>query len=87
MQEVKASTNSPLLGAIRWDIFYGGDSTINPELKSLSPSKYHDRVPFFLKIESKNTVSGNENKQEIIDRQIEYAKSAGIDYYSVSIST
>ena len=82
MQEVKASTNRPLLGAIRWDSFYGGDNTTNPELKSLSPSKYHDRVPFFLKIESENNVSGNENNQEIIDRQIEYAKSAGIDYWA-----
>ncbi len=72
----------PLLGVIRWDAFNGGDSKTNPELKSLSPSKCHDRVPFFLKIESENQVSGSENNQDAIDRQIEYAKSAGIDYWA-----
>ena len=71
-----------LMGIIRWDAFCGGDNTTNPELKSLSPSKYHDRVPFFLKIESENKVSGSENDQEIIDRQIEYAKSGGMDYWA-----
>lgn len=81
-QEGKACKSKPLLGVIRWDAFCGGDNTTNPELKSLSPSKYHDRVPFFLRIESENKVSGNENNQKIIDRQIEYAKSGGIGYWA-----
>jgi hypothetical protein len=72
----------PLFGVIRWDIFSGGDSVSNPELKSLSPKKYHDRVPYFLTIEEDDKVSGSENDQAIIDRQIEYARAAGIDYWA-----
>lgn len=72
----------PLFGVIRWDAFSGGDNTTNPELKSLSSIKYHSRVPFFLKIESDNKISGCENDQRIIDRQIAYARSAGINYWA-----
>ena len=82
LESGKASWDRPLFGVIRWDIFSGGDSTTNPELKSLSPRKYHDRVPFFLMIESENKVAGSENKQRVIDRQIAYARSAGIDYWA-----
>ena len=79
---VRTSMNRPLIGAIRWDIFYGGDKTNNPDLKSLSPQKYHNRVPFFLTIESEDTVSGSENNQAIIDKEVDYAKTAGIDYWA-----
>jgi hypothetical protein len=77
-----AAQDRPLFGVIRWDIFCGGDNLTNPELKSLSPLKYHDRVPYFLTIESDDKVSGTENDQAIIDRQIAYASAAGIDYWA-----
>jgi len=73
-----AVNERPLIGAIRWDAM-GSDSF---EKKSLSPLKFHDRVPFFLTINNENKVTGNENKQEIIDKEIIYAKEAGINYWA-----
>ncbi|MDF2923240.1 MAG: hypothetical protein K0R57_2154 [Paenibacillaceae bacterium] len=76
------TTNPIPVGVIRWDYLHGGDKHTNCELKSLSPREYHSQVPFFLRIEDEETVSGHENTQEAIDRQIRYAEQAGIDYWA-----
>ncbi|MDF2668172.1 MAG: hypothetical protein K0R67_478 [Paenibacillus sp.] len=73
------AANSPLLGVIRWDCF--SNSTC-ADLNSLGPQQYHDRVPYFLSIDSSTQVSGNENSQSTIDQQIQYAHNAGIDYWA-----
>jgi hypothetical protein len=76
-REPGSARGRPLFGVIRWDIFSGGDHFTNPELKSLSPLQYHDRVPYFLTIDADGEVSGNENDQAIIDRQIDLARAGG----------
>lgn len=75
-------SNKPSIGAIRWDYLNGRDKITNCELKSLSPKEFHDKVPFFLTNEDETTVSGNENNQEAIDKQILYAQNGGIDYWA-----
>jgi hypothetical protein len=67
------------IGVIRWDCICDPTS---PELKSLSPLKWHYRVPDFLTIAADNSVTGTENDQAVIDQQITYAKNAGIDYWA-----
>lgn len=79
MKTENTDKKRPLLGCIRWDAM---SAKTDCEKKSLSPLKWHDRVPFFLRIDSENEVSGDENTQEIIDRQIILAKESGIDYWA-----
>lgn len=78
----KIKSERPAVGVIRWDYLNGGDKDTNCELKSLSPKEFHNKVPFFLTIEDDITVSGNENRQDVIDEQIRYAQNAGIDYWA-----
>ncbi len=50
--------------------------------KSLGPAKYHLRLPFFAKVDGPEKVEIRGNRQEIVDREIGYAKQAGIDYWA-----
>lgn len=71
----------PLIGAIRWDAWYGGQVTEEVE-ESLSPSQYHFRLPWFAKIVDSNHVIINGDSQDIMDQEITYAAEAGINYWA-----
>lgn len=74
------------VGAIRWDAWYGhdsGDTSILSQVeKSLSPAKYHFRAPFFAQVTDDNKIYIPEYTQEIFDKEMEYAKEAGISYFA-----
>lgn len=76
------------VGAIRWDAWYGeprkadGSEVTQQVEKTLSPAKYHFRVPFFGTIEADGTVKFNEYTQAIFDQEILYAADAGIAYWA-----
>ncbi|MCL2813289.1 MAG: S-layer homology domain-containing protein [Oscillospiraceae bacterium] len=75
----------PLIGAIRWDAWTGdrhGDVGIAVN-RSLSPEKYHFRIPWFAEITGPNEVFIDGAKQEIVDKEIQFAKTYGIDYFAV----
>jgi len=74
------------IGAIRWDAWYGHDSSETAVLvqveKSLSPAKYHWRAPFYASVTDDGKIEIPEYTQEIFDKEMEYAIEAGIDYFA-----
>jgi len=74
------------IGCIRWDAWYGHDSSETNVLvqveRSLSPAKYHWRAPFFAQVTSAGNIEIPEYTQEIFDKEIEYAMYAGVDYFA-----
>ncbi len=74
----------PLVGAIRWDAWTGGSVTQQVE-KTLSPGKYHDRLPWFAEVIDGKTIRINGGRQDIMDREISFAADAGLDYWAFLI--
>ena len=73
----------PLAGAIRWDAWHGKRGVPGRAVEaSLSPAKWHYRLPFFAKVISDSEVSIDGATQETMDREIAYAVGAGLDYWA-----
>ncbi len=73
----------PLVGAIRWDAWTGAGNSVGKIVNTtLSPSVFHVRLPFFAKVNGVNSVAVNGNSQAIMDQEIQYAHSAGLDYWA-----
>jgi hypothetical protein len=74
----------PLVGAIRWDgWFYDTSNSVTKILqKTLAPKEFHDRLPFFAKEISNDSVYVNGSAQEVMDEEIKYAKAGGLDYWA-----
>ena len=73
---------APLVGAIRWDAWYGADGPVLAVEKSLGPPKYHWRLPWFATVTGEATVKINGDRPEIMAREIEWAATAGLDYWA-----
>jgi hypothetical protein len=73
-----APPDRPTFGAIRWDGWFKG----NPWQRNLDPKQWHDRVPFYGKVILENRVEVCGDSQETMDREIGYAKAAGLDYWA-----
>ena len=72
-----------IVGAIRWDAWFGELGVPGKAVeKSLGPKKWHYRLPFFAKEISDTQVEIRGNTQEIMDREIAYAKAGGLDYWA-----
>ncbi len=71
----------PLVGAIRWDAWSGGEVTRHVE-RTLGPKKYHFRLPWFTRVVSQNAVTIHGARPQIMDQEIEYAAEAGLDYWA-----
>ncbi len=71
----------PLVGAIRWDAWTGGTVTKQVE-RTLGPAKYHDRLPWFAKEVDQNTVRIDGGPRDVMDREIDFAANAGLDYWA-----
>jgi len=82
--------SGPIVGAIRWDAWtgdiktsQGGDIFVGLQVeRSLSPHQYHYRAPFYSKEISRDSIQCRGTTQEIMDQEIAYAKSAGLDYWA-----
>lgn len=73
----------PLVGAIRWDAWHGEKGEPGQVVqKTLTPEKYHYRLPYFAKLTPEGKVIIRGDSQEIMDQEIAYAKAAGIDYWA-----
>jgi phage pi2 protein 07 len=76
-------SQSPSVGAIRWDAWTGSDNSVGMQVeKALSPDKYHYRVPFFGVEVDSGSVKIDGTFQSIMDQEIDYAKHAGLDYWA-----
>ena len=71
----------PIVGAIRWDAWTGGPIT-DQVARTLGPEKYHDRLPWFAKVIDARTVAIDGSPQDVMDREIGFAASAGLDYWA-----
>lgn len=77
-----AAPEPPLLGAIRWDAWHGDlDSVGQVVQRTLRPEKYRFRLPWFAEIVG-DTVSIRCDKPGVIEREVEYARRAGLDYWA-----
>lgn len=73
----------PLVGAIRWDAWSGGQNPIGRAVESsLGPAKWHQRLPFFAKVDGKNRVRLDGSAPATVEQEIEYATQAGLDYWT-----
>lgn len=79
-----ADGSRPIVGAIRWDAWHVGSDKdpVRAMERSLGPKQYHWRLPFFAKVVSDSQVKISGYTQEIVDREIAYAKAGGLDYWA-----
>ena len=68
-----AENTSPMVGAIRWDAWYGESGPVKHTEISLGPPKYHFRLPWFARVVGEGQVKINGDTQQIIDQEIDYA--------------
>lgn len=79
---VHAADTEPIIGAIRWDAWHAGAGPADAMRKSLAPKQYHYRLPFFARVISDSEIEIGGYTQEIVDREIAFAKAGGIDYWA-----
>ena len=77
-----AGSSRPIVGAIRWDAWYGEGSPVSEVERRSGPKKYHFRLPFFAQVISPGEVSINGDSQAVIEQEISYAADAGLDYWA-----
>ncbi|MCC8979654.1 hypothetical protein [Bradyrhizobium acaciae] len=78
-----AAPSRPLVGAIRWDAWYAPGSQPTEAMKqSLGPEKYRWRTPFFGAPTNPNALSFSASIQGEIDKEIDQAIFAGLDYWA-----
>ena len=78
-----APANRPLVGAIRWDAWYAPGSGVTSAVeRSLSPQRYHWRMPFFAKQDDAGQVHMPALTQALMDLEIVQAAYAGLDYWA-----
>jgi len=70
-----------VVGAIRWDAWTGGGVTEQVE-RTLGPQKYHERLPWFAEVTGDNKVRIDGSPQAVMDREIDFAAEAGLDYWA-----
>ena len=71
----------PIVGAIRWDAWYGESGPVKHMETSLGPPKYHFRLPWFARVVGEGKVRINGDSQEILEKEIAYA-AAGLNYWA-----
>jgi len=76
-------TTRPIVGAIRWDAWFGNHGVVGTAVhRSLGPSKWHSRLPFYAKVNGDEAIEIDGTPQAVMDREIEYAAAAGLDYWA-----
>lgn len=72
-----------LVGTIRWDGWVGKKSQVSIKgAKNLSKPEYMHRLPFFAQVKEGEDIITDGATQEIMDKEIEYAKQANLDYWA-----
>lgn len=79
---VEKNDARPIVGAIRWDAWYGESSVVRQVEATLGQPKYHFRLPWFAQVLAPGQVRINGDRQEIIEQEIVYAATAGLDYWA-----
>lgn len=77
-----AADDTPIVGAIRWDGWYGDGGVVKAVESSLGQPKYHFRLPWFARVMDEGKVSINGDSQAIMAEEIAYATQAGLNYWA-----
>jgi hypothetical protein len=77
-----AADEPPIVGAIRWDGWYGEGGVVKAVEHALGQPKYHFRLPWFARVMSEGKVSINGDSQAIMEQEIAYAAQAGLTYWA-----
>lgn len=77
-----ATEEPPIVGAIRWDGWYGEGGVVKAVEASLGPPKYHFRLPWFARVLGEGKISINGDSQVIMEQEIAYAAQAGLNYWA-----
>ena len=72
----------PIVGAIRWDGWYGAGNVTKAVESSLGQPKYHYRLPWFARVIGEGKVSINGDSQTVMEQEIAYAHQAGLNYWA-----
>jgi hypothetical protein len=72
----------PIVGAIRWDAWYGRGGPVAEVERSLGPRKFHFRLPFFARVLADDKVSINGDSPGVIEKEIVWATGAGLNYWA-----
>ncbi len=79
----RQNVDRPIVGAIRWDAWHGKPDNVYPwMLKTLSHTRFHDRLPFFATLLQNDSITMDGGSQQVMDSEIHYAKYAGLDYWA-----
>ena len=71
----------PTVGVIRWDYWSANQRSSNWVL-AVSQPQWRDRLPFYATDLSSTPVTIREDRQRVMDQEIDYASRAGIDYWA-----
>jgi len=78
-----SEVDEPLLvGAIRWDAWYGDGKVVRAVEASLGQPKYHFRLPWFAQLVGDDKVRINGDSQAIVEQEISYAAQSGLNYWA-----
>ena len=80
---LRAGEDEPIVGAIRWDGWYGDGTVTKAVEASLGQPKYHFRLPWFAQLQSDGSVRINGDSQAIMEQDIAYAAAARLNYWGV----
>jgi len=73
----------PRVGAIRWDAWHGDRGGPGRAVqRSLGPREWHARLPFYARVLGDDRVEIDGSRQEVTDREIEYARRGGLDHWA-----
>lgn len=72
----------PIVGAIRWDGWYGEGEVVKQTEASLGQPKYHFRLPWFASVFEGGKVRINGDSQSVVEQEIAYAAQAGLNYWA-----
>jgi len=73
-----AASVETTVGAIRWDGWFED----NPWQRNLDPEQWHYRLPFFAEKDRDNGVCVVDNSDDVMAREIAFARAGGIDYWA-----
>lgn len=76
-----ASDAPPIVGAIRWDGWYGEGNVVKALEASLGQRKYHFRLPWFARVIDEDKVSINGDSKAVFEQEIAYASQAGLKFW------
>ena len=64
-EPVAIDRTPPIVGAIRWDAWYGSNGPVKHAEISLGPPKYHFRLPWFARVvgEGKVSINGDSDRK------------------------